>query len=53
MTRIAAGILAAALALAAYAEGPKFKIERGEACVAPTAEMRRSSQSSNTSTAAT
>ena len=41
MTRIAAGILAAALALAAHAEGPKFKIERGEACVAPTAEMRR------------
>jgi hypothetical protein len=41
MTRIAAGVLAAALALAAHAEAPKFKIERGEACVAPTAEMRR------------
>ena len=41
MTRIAAGILAAVLALAAYAQAPKFKIERGEACVAPTGEMRR------------
>ena len=41
MTRIAAGILAALLALAAYAGAPKFKIERGEACVAPVAEMRR------------
>lgn len=41
MTRLAAGILAAVLALAAHAQGPKFKIERGEACVAPTAEMRR------------
>ncbi len=41
MTRIAAGILFAVLALAAQAEGPRFKIERGEACVAPTAEMRR------------
>jgi hypothetical protein len=41
MTRIAAGILAAVLALAAYAAAPKFKIERGESCVAPVAEMRR------------
>jgi hypothetical protein len=41
--RLAAGILAAMLAVAAHADapGPKFKIERGEACVAPTAEMRR------------
>jgi hypothetical protein len=41
MTRIAAGILAAVLALAAHADAPKLKIERGEACVAPTEEMRR------------
>jgi len=41
MTRIVAGIIAAVLAVAAHAEAPKFKIERGEACVAPTAEMRR------------
>jgi hypothetical protein len=41
MTRLAAGILAAVLALAAHAQAPRFKIERGEACVAPTAEMRR------------
>jgi hypothetical protein len=41
MTRLAAGILAALLAAAAHADAPKFKIERGEACVAPTALMRR------------
>ena len=41
MTRFAAGILAAVLALAAQAGAPKVKIERGEACVAPVAEMRR------------
>ena len=41
MTRIAAGILATVLALAAYAAAPKFSIERGESCVAPVAEMRR------------
>ena len=41
MTRIAAGIIAAVLTLAAHADAPKFKIERGEACVAPTGEMRR------------
>ena len=41
MMRIAAAILAAVLALAAHADAPQFKIERGEACVAPVAEMRR------------
>jgi hypothetical protein len=41
MMRIAAAILAAVLTLAAHADAPKIKIERGEACVAPTAEMRR------------
>jgi hypothetical protein len=41
MMRIAAGIVAAALALAGHADAPKIKIERGEACVAPTEEMRR------------
>jgi hypothetical protein len=41
MMRIAAGIAAAALSVAALAGGPVIKIERGEACVAPTAEMRR------------
>ena len=41
MTRIAAAILAAVLAVAAHAAAPKVKIERGEACVAPVAEMRR------------
>jgi len=41
MTRIAAGIIAALLTVAAQADAPKFKIERGEACVAPTGEMRR------------
>jgi hypothetical protein len=41
MTRLAAAILAAVLALAAYAQGPTIKIERGEACVAPVEEMRR------------
>jgi hypothetical protein len=39
--RIAVLLLAAVLALAVYAETPRFKIERGEACVAPVAEMRR------------
>jgi hypothetical protein len=39
--RIAALLLAAAASVAAHAEAPKFKIERGEACVAPTEEMRR------------
>jgi len=41
MTRIAAGIIAALLTVAAHADAPRFKIERGEACVAPTGEMRR------------
>jgi len=46
MTRIAAGILAAALALAAAADAgrvaqPVIKIEKGGSCVAPVAEMRR------------
>jgi len=41
MMRIAAGIMAAVLTVAAHADAPKFKIERGEACVAPVAEMRR------------
>jgi hypothetical protein len=41
MMRIAAAILAAVLTLAAHADAPKIKIERGEACVAPTAQMRR------------
>jgi hypothetical protein len=41
MTRIAAGIMAAVLAVAAHADAPRFTIERGEACVAPVAEMRR------------
>ena len=46
MTRIAAallaaGIMAAVLTVAAHADAPRFKIERGEACVAPVAEMRR------------
>jgi hypothetical protein len=51
MMRIAAGILAAALAVAGSADTggrpagrvalPVIKIERGEACVAPVAEMRR------------
>lgn len=41
MMRIVAGIIAALLAVAAHAEAPKFKIERGEACVAQVAEMRR------------
>ncbi|HWD21840.1 MAG TPA: hypothetical protein VG591_01795 [Burkholderiales bacterium] len=46
MTRIAAAILAAALALAAAADTgrvsqPVIKIERGEACVASVPEMRR------------
>lgn len=49
--RIAAGIMAAVLAAAAFAEAggkrtrrvamPVVKIEKGEACVAPTEEMRR------------
>ena len=41
MLRIAAAILAAVLTIGAHAGGPKIKIERGEACVAPVAEMRR------------
>jgi len=41
MKRLAAAILAAALTLAAHADAPRIKIERGEACVAPVAEMRR------------
>ena len=41
MTRIAAAILAAVLTLAAHADAPRIKIERGQACVAPTGEMRR------------
>jgi hypothetical protein len=41
MMRLAAAILVAVLTLAAHADAPKFKIERGAACVAPTAEMRR------------
>jgi hypothetical protein len=51
MMRIAAGILAAALAVAGSADTggrpagrvalPVVKIEKGEACVAPAAEMRR------------
>jgi hypothetical protein len=51
MTRIAAGIFAALLAIAGFADSgpraagrvplPVVKIEKGEACVAPVAEMRR------------
>ena len=41
MMRIAAALLAAVLTVAAHADAPRIKIERGEACVAPTAEMRR------------
>jgi hypothetical protein len=41
MLRAAAAILAAVLALAAHADAPTIKIERGGACVAPTGEMRR------------
>jgi hypothetical protein len=51
MMRIAAGIFAAVLALAGVADAgekqasrvavPTIKIEKGEACVAPVAEMRR------------
>ena len=41
MTRVAAGILVALSALTGYAQAPTIEIERGEACVAPTAEMRR------------
>jgi len=51
MTRIAAGLVAALLAIAGFADtGPRqpgrvplpvVKIEKGEACVAPVAEMRR------------
>jgi hypothetical protein len=51
MMRIAAGIVAAVLALAGVADAgekqasrvsmPAVKIEKGEACVAPTGEMRR------------
>lgn len=39
--RAAAAILAAVLAVAAHADAPKIKIERGTACVLPTAQMRR------------
>jgi hypothetical protein len=51
MMRIAAGIMAAVLAAAGFADSgekragrvamPVVKIEKGEACVAPTGEMRR------------
>jgi len=41
MTRIAAGILAAVVTLAALADAPRYRIERGGNCVAPVAEMRR------------
>jgi len=51
MMRIAAGIIAAVLALAGFADAggqrasrvalPTVKIEKGEACVAPTGQMRR------------
>jgi hypothetical protein len=41
MLRIAAGFLAAVLMSAAQADAPRIKIERGETCVAPAAEMRR------------
>ena len=41
MLRIAAAILAAVLTIGAYARAPRIKIERGEACVAPVAGMRR------------
>jgi hypothetical protein len=41
MMRIAAGILAAVLMSAAQADAPRIRIERGESCVAPVAEMRR------------
>jgi hypothetical protein len=51
MMRIAAGIMAAVLAAAGFADSgekragrvamPVVKIEKGEACVAPTEEMRR------------
>ena len=41
MMRIAAGIIAVVLTVAAHADAPRFKIERGEVCVAPTGEMRR------------
>lgn len=39
--RIAFFLFAAAASAAALAEAPVIKIERGEACVAPVAEMRR------------
>jgi hypothetical protein len=51
MMRIAAGIMAAVLAVAGFADAgekrahrvamPVVKIEKGETCVAPTEEMRR------------
>ena len=51
MMRIAAGIIAAVLAVAGFADAsdqrarrvavPVVKIEQGDACVAPTGEMRR------------
>jgi hypothetical protein len=47
MTRIAAALAAALLAVAGFADTgrvalPVVKIEKGEACVAPVEEMRRS-----------
>ena len=43
MMRIVAGLVAALLAAAGFADvaKPTIRIERGEACVAPTEEMRR------------
>jgi len=43
MMRIVAGLMAALLAAAGFADvaKPTIKIEQGEACVAPTGEMRR------------
>ncbi|MEO8848975.1 MAG: Hdr-like menaquinol oxidoreductase cytochrome c subunit [Casimicrobiaceae bacterium] len=51
MMRLVIGVLAAALAVVAHSDAgmprlsrvpePEIKIERGDACVAPTAEMRR------------
>jgi [DsrC]-trisulfide reductase subunit J len=41
MIRAVAAILAALLAAAAHADAPKIRIERGTACVLPTAEIRR------------
>lgn len=51
MMRLVIGVLAAALAVVSHSDAaaprasrvpePDFRVERGEACVAPTAEMRR------------